>query len=170
MPRRLHPLFVAAMWLAIPLALESIYHQRSYNVPIPEREMDSAFFGSEGCLDPEEMAKGPREKAALVMLARNSELEQAKHTVESVERRFNRWFHYPVVFFNDEEWDPEFVRQLNATVSGEARFEIIPRDVWYFPSWMDADKAKASIKDQGDRGVSHGGLEGYHHMCRFYSG
>ena len=112
----------------------------------------------------------PRENAALVMLARNAELEQARHTVESIERRFNRWFHYPIVFFNDVPFDPIFIETLNATVSGEARFEVIPHEEWYFPSWVDPEAGKAAIADQGARGISHGGLEGYHHMCRFYSG
>ena len=55
-------------------------------------------------------AATPRESAALVMLARNSELEQARHTVESVERRFNRWFQYPVVFLNDEPFSEDFIQ------------------------------------------------------------
>ncbi|KLU87723.1 hypothetical protein MAPG_06716, partial [Magnaporthiopsis poae ATCC 64411] len=170
LPRRTHPLVKLLLWLAIPLMLEVLWHQRSYNVPRPERELDEPFLGSAGCQDPEAAAGQAREKATFVMLARNSELEQARHTVESIERRFNRWFHYPIVFFNDEPFSDRFVETLNATASGGARFETIPREQWLFPSWMDADAARASIADQGRRGVSHGGLEGYHHMCRFFSG
>ncbi|EJT81523.1 hypothetical protein GGTG_01501 [Gaeumannomyces tritici R3-111a-1] len=172
LPRRTHPLVRLSLWLAVPLLLEMLWHQRTYNVPRPERELDEPFLGTAGCQDPEAAAAAGqgREKAALVMLARNSELEQARHTVESVERRFNRWFHYPIVFLNDEPFSDAFVEALNATASGGARFETIPADQWTFPPWVDPAAARASIADQGARGVSHGGLEGYHHMCRFFSG
>ncbi len=112
----------------------------------------------------------PRENAALVMLARNSELDKALKTVLSIERHFNQWFHYPIVFLNDEPWSEEFISAMNATVSGETRFEVIPKDEWMFPSWMDVDDARASIARQGAAGILYAGLETYHHMCRFYSG
>lgn len=164
--RRAFPIFVV-LTLLFPFVVEMLIHRTKWTVPLPDpKDVDGPF--ETGCREPD--TSQPREKAALVMLTRNKELEQAKHSVESIERHFNRWYHYPIVFFNDEEWDQRFIDELNATVSGEARFEVIPQDVWSFPPWIDVDKAKASIKDQGERGIAYGGLEGYHHMCRFYSG
>lgn len=159
--------------LMIPLLIEAFLHWRAFDIPRPAHDLDPPF--SAGCRDPyaETSSSGaprPRESAALVMLARNSELADARHTVASVEDRFNRWFRYPYVFLNDEPWDPEFVRVMNQTVSGEARFEVIPRDQWTYPDWIDQDAARESIAKQGESGVHYGGMESYHHMCRFFSG
>lgn len=161
--------------LMIPLLVEVFLHWRAFDIPRPQHDLDPPF--ATGCRDPEAEARrgsgsGPRgrENAALVMLARNSELAAARHTVSSVEDRFNRWFHYPYVFLNDEPWDPEFIRVMNQTVSGEARFEVIPRDQWTYPDWVDQRAARESIAKQGEKGIHYGGMESYHHMCRFFSG
>lgn len=154
--------------LMIPLLVEAFLHWRAFDVPRPQHDLDPPFAA--GCREPDAEARGRRESAALVMLARNSELDAARHTVASVEDRFNRWFGYPYVFLNDEEWDPEFVRVMNQTVSGEARFEVIPRDQWTYPGWVDQQAARESIARQGESGIHYGGLESYHHMCRFFSG
>ena len=104
------------------------------------------------------------------MLARNSDLQQAVETIENIERKFNQWFHYPVLFLNDREWTPHSVEVLNRSVSGPATFDVIPQEVWSFPDSMDTDRAKKSIKEQGKKGIWKAGKESYHHMCRFYSG
>jgi mannosyltransferase len=149
--------------------LEVYIHTRQYAVTPPDHDLDAPFHTS--CQEPPAPGSDPpRANAALVMLARNKDLEGALHTINSVEKHFNRWFHYPVVFLNDEPWSPEFVAALNATVSGGARFEVIPKAEWTFPSWLDPAVARASIKQQGEAGILYAGLETYHHMCRFYSG
>lgn len=158
------------LWLLIPiitaLIIEVFLHLYSYQAPIPAHELDAPFATS--CQEPDLSA--PRENAVLVMLARNSELEKAKSTVESVERAFNRWYNYPIVFLNDEPWSNEFVQQLNETSSGLATFEVIPQGDWTFPDWVDVESARQSIVEQGKTGVPYAGREGYHHMCRFFSG
>lgn len=164
LPRRSHVLIFLS--LCLPFVIDVLVHRRQWDVPRPERELDEPF--QTGCRDPD--VDAARENAVLVMLARNSEVEQANHTVASLERHFNRWFHYPIVFLNDEPWSNEFVEVLSATASGEAKFEVIPQAQWTFPSWMDADAARQSMREQSARGVRYGGREGYHHMCRFYSG
>ncbi|KAK8048871.1 glycosyltransferase family 15 protein [Apiospora phragmitis] len=83
----------------------------------------------------------PRENAVMVMLARNSERIAANKTITSIEKAFNK-----------------------------ATFEVIPKEQWTFPPGMDEKAAKQSMKEQGQRGLPHAGSEGYHHMCRFYSG
>ncbi|KAK0629018.1 nucleotide-diphospho-sugar transferase [Bombardia bombarda] len=156
------PLLIAAI-----AAFTEVYlHRRHWAVHQPEHELDEPFYKS--CQEP--ATHLPRENAALVMLARNSELIKALRTVHSIEKHFNQWFHYPIVFLNDEPWSDEFINAMNATVSGEARFEIIPKSEWLFPDWMDTKAAKESIAKQGRDGILYGGLETYHHMCRFYSG
>lgn len=46
--------------------------------------------------------------AVMLMLARNSELEGAVSSVKQLEERFNRKYHYPWVFLNDEPFSEEF--------------------------------------------------------------
>ncbi|KAH8888558.1 glycosyl transferase [Thozetella sp. PMI_491] len=152
-------LFVAGM-------VEAWMHRRRFAVNHPSHDLDEPFYKT--CQEP--AVNQPRENAALVMLTRNSELATALKSIHSVEKHFNRWFHYPFVFLNDEPWSEEFILAMNSSVSGGARFEVIPKEEWTFPSWMDTSDARASIERQGKAGILYAGLETYHHMCRFFSG
>ncbi|RYP24026.1 hypothetical protein DL765_000754 [Monosporascus sp. GIB2] len=149
------------LWAVLPVlaagTLEVLLHVASWSVPVPATERDAPFFPP-GCREPD-LAQA-RANAAFVMLARNSERRQARATVRSIERQFNAWYGYPIVFLNDEEWDPAFVRELNETAGGKAVFEVIPRDVWSFPDWVDPDAARRSIRAQGETGLQHAGQEG----------
>jgi len=153
--------------LSLAAFVEVYIHTRNYAVRQPhDHDLDTPFYTS--CQEPK--INAPREKAALVMLARNKELDKALKTVNSIERHFNQYFHYPIIFINDQPWSEEFIRVMNATVSGEARFEVLEKEEWTFPEWMDEKAAKESIAAQGRAGIIYAGLETYHHMCRFYSG
>ena len=110
-----------------------------------------------------------RENATILMLARNSDLEEATDALRSFELQFNHRYHYPVVFLNNEPWTDEFKQGVSAVVSGEAIFDNISPDMWGYPDHIDQEAARAHIKEQGDRGIIHAGQESYHHMCRFYS-
>jgi len=155
--------------ISVALFLESAIHVRRHAIPRPPSDLDAPFLTQ--CQDPlAAAASTPRENATFVMLARNNEMHQALQAVQNIERQFNQWFHYPVLFLNNEDWDPEFKRVLSAAVSGQSAFEVIAKEDWSFPPWMDTDAAHKLIKSQGDRGIFNGGKESYHHMCRFYSG
>jgi mannosyltransferase len=121
-----------------------------------------------GCLEPQ--VNGPRANAAIVVLARNKELEGVIQSVKSLERHFNRWFHYPYVFLNDGDFNETFRETVLSHVSGSVEFGKIPPEQWGFPDWVDPDVVKEGIAKQGDRAIMYGGMESYHHMCRFYSG
>ncbi|KAI2643549.1 glycosyltransferase family 15 protein [Xylaria nigripes] len=163
--RGLHKSFV--LWAILIAALiEVVNHVNRFRVPIPDRELDGPFYTT--CQEPD--VDAPRENAAIVMLARNDEMEMARYSVEGLERHFNQWFKYPIVFLNEEPWDDTFIETLNASTSAETFFEYVPKKEWLFPEWMDIDKARASMKNQGDRGIIYGAKETYHHMCRFFSG
>lgn len=147
----------------------SLYRYYSHVIPRPARDLDSPFLTQ--CQDPVlAAASAPREKAIFTMLARNADLESARKTVENIEQQFNQWFHYPILFLNNEEWSDEFVSVLTETASGEASFEVIPKENWTFPEWINPEEARGWMADQEKRGVYKGGIESYHHMCRFYSG
>ncbi|AEO71870.1 glycosyltransferase family 15 protein [Thermothielavioides terrestris NRRL 8126] len=166
--RRASGFLKGAAIVLVLCVLEALLHAYTLRVPRPPQDLDAPF--SRQCQDPRIAAAKPRESAALVMLARNSEIEEARQTIQNIEAQFNRWFHYPVVFLNNEEWDLDFVRELNASVSGQAIFDVIPKEDWSYPSWIDPAKARQSMSLQQKAGVWNGGKESYHHMCRFYSG
>jgi hypothetical protein len=50
------------------------------------------------------------------------------------------------------------------------KFEVIPKEMWGYPEWIDKEKARKSMQDMKDRKIQYGGVESYHHMCRFQSG
>lgn len=115
----------------------------------------------------------PRASAAFVVLSRNKELEGMVQSIKSIERHFNRWFHYPYVFLNDDEFNSTFKETIRKHVSAPVEFGLIEPEMWGFPDWVNKTQAKEAIDrqgDQGDEAIMYGGLESYHHMCRFYSG
>jgi mannosyltransferase len=121
-----------------------------------------------GCLEPD--TSQPRANAAFVVLARNKEIDGVIQSIKSVERHFNRWYHYPYVFLNNDEFDDNFKETVQNYTSAPCEFGKVGPDMWGFPDWVDEKVAKEGIAKQGDAAVMYGGLESYHAMCRFYSG
>ncbi|MCJ1298685.1 alpha-1,2-mannosyltransferase (Kre5) [Hypocenomyce scalaris] len=121
-----------------------------------------------GCLEPQ--TNGPRANAAFVVLARNQELDGVIQSVKSIERHFNRWFHYPYVFLNDDVFNSTFKETITNYTSGTVEFGTIDPSMWGYPNWVDHNVAREGIRKQGDAAIMYGGMESYHHMCRFYSG
>lgn len=129
-------------------------------------EHDKVFVT--GCLEPD--TSKPRANAAFVVLARNKELDGVIQSVKSIERHFNRWYHYPYVFLNDGEFNQTFKDVIRNYTSAEVEFGRVGPEMWGYPDWIDTKIAKEGIAKQGDAAVMYGGLESYHAMCRFYSG
>ena len=146
------------------LFLEVCLHMRNLRVTPLSKSIDIPF--ATHCLKPDVHA--PRENATIVMLARNSEVRGAIRSIKSIEKQFNRWFNYPIVFLNDVPWDSAFIDALTPIASGDVRFEVIDSSMWGFPEWMDLREGKAAVARQ--TGIIYGALESYHHMCRFNSG
>ncbi|KAM7224075.1 family 15 putative glycosyltransferase [Rhypophila decipiens] len=157
---------IALLLLVLAATLEVSLHARKYAIRRPDHDLDKPFYSR--CQEP--AVNQSRENAALVMLVRNWELEKALKTVHSIEKHFNKWFHYPIVFLNDVPWTDEFMEQMKEAASGEVTFDVLTPEEWSFPAGMDVEAAKESIDRQGKAGILYGGLESYHHMCRFFSG
>ena len=106
------------------------------------------------------------------MLARNSDLNAVVHSIDSIEQRFNRLFHYPYVFLDNEPFETRFTEAVAKHASGRVEFGVIPESMWGYPKedWFDRGAAEAAVARQGERDIQYGGLESYHHMCRFFSG
>jgi alpha 1,2-mannosyltransferase len=52
--------------------------------------------------------------ATFVILARNGDIKGVAHSIKQIEDRFNRHYHYPYVFLNEEEFTDEFKRCVDA--------------------------------------------------------
>ncbi|ORY82714.1 nucleotide-diphospho-sugar transferase [Protomyces lactucae-debilis] len=131
--------------------------------------LDSPFV--QGCGDPVAAAAAyPRENAAFVILARNSELDSVLHSMSSLEHHFNRWFQYPYVFLNDAAFTDAFKAGVSKGTKANVAFGQVNSSMWGFPEWADKARYREAMAQQGDRGIKYGGLESYHHMCRFFSG
>lgn len=48
--------------------------------------------------------------ATFVILARNGDLKDVINSIKQMEDRFNRHYHYPYVFLNDQPFSEEFKR------------------------------------------------------------
>ncbi|KAF8465258.1 putative alpha-1,2-mannosyltransferase [Kalaharituber pfeilii] len=129
-------------------------------------QYDSVFHA--GCLEPE--VDGERANAAFVVLARNKELEGVVQSLKSIERHFNRWFHYPYVFLNDVEFNSTFKETVLKYVSSPVEFGTVNSTMWGYPDWVNKEEAEEAIARQGDAAIMYGGMASYHHMCHFYSG
>lgn len=168
---------VARSWkllaaVAALLFVEVIVHVRSFAIVRPAANLDPPFHV--GCQDPI-LNTTDRANAALVMLARNSDLDGAVESIRSVQQQFNQHFGYPWVFLNDKPWSAEFKTRVSKVVSegggaSDVTFETISSNMWGYPSWIDQDEARRCMADMERRRISYAGKESYHHMCRFNSG
>jgi len=64
---------------------------------------------------PEEPIQDGTANAVMLMLARNSELEGAVSSVKQLEEKFNRRYHYPWVFLNEEPFTEEFKQWVRSS-------------------------------------------------------
>ncbi|EJU03429.1 nucleotide-diphospho-sugar transferase [Dacryopinax primogenitus] len=136
--------------------------------PIPRRP---AF---EGCA-PTSIELAPRANGAILLLVREGDLPALLPTLRNFEHRFNARFKYPYVFLSAPD-EPPFSPHFRASIADAVHpgalleFGQVPEEHWRIPEWLDEDEIRAGFLRQAGEGVQYGGREGYHHMCRFYSG
>ena len=111
-----------------------------------------------------------RAKAAIVILARNSDLEGLNKTIPQFESTFNQKFQYPYVFLNDVPFNENFKQGVRKLSKSEMKFGTIPHEHWSYPSWINQTKAAEVRMDMKKRNVIYGDSLPYRHMCRFNSG
>jgi len=111
-----------------------------------------------------------RANAALIMLARNSEIESVAYSMKQLEDRFNKQYNYPWVFLNDEPFTEEFINRTKILTNGNASYGLIPREHWVQPDWIDEAKASSNRWHLIIENVLYGGSVSYRNMCRFNSG
>ncbi|PFH54343.1 glycosyltransferase family 15 protein [Amanita thiersii Skay4041] len=108
--------------------------------------------------------------AVIVLLARNGDLDGVLSSLKQMEDRFNRKFHYPYVFLNDEPFSDKFKSLVSEVTDAQVQFGLIPPDHWHQPSWIDEAKASAAREKMIENKVIYGGSVPYRNMCRFNSG
>ncbi|KAF7981005.1 hypothetical protein HWV62_35837 [Athelia sp. TMB] len=142
--------------------------------PAPEKFLhasaDAPWAQRPAGADPAYNARGGRENATLLMLARNSDVAGAVQSVRSLEDRFNARYNYPWVFLNEEPFSEEFKRRVGVLTSAPVTFGLIPREHWVQPAWVDEPRASASRAAMEAAGVIYGGSLSYRNMCRFNAG
>ncbi|RPA75884.1 glycosyl transferase [Ascobolus immersus RN42] len=110
------------------------------------------------------------EKATLIVLVRNRELQDTLSTMKQIENGFNRKFHYPYTFLNDEPFTEEFIKLTTLMASSRTEYALIPQFDWSTPDWIDQGKFMETRQRMASHGVIYGESEPYRKMCRFNSG
>ncbi|KAJ5182511.1 mannosyltransferase KTR4 [Penicillium capsulatum] len=115
-------------------------------------------------------AKSDRTNAALISLVRNEELHDLLSTMKDLERTWNNKFNYPYIFFNDVPFTEEFKRETQAATKAKVQFELVPKEHWEVPSWIDMALFKESAQLLEDQNIQYASKISYHQMCRWNSG
>ncbi|KII88493.1 glycosyltransferase family 15 protein [Plicaturopsis crispa FD-325 SS-3] len=113
---------------------------------------------------------GRRANAAIVMLARNSDVNGIVASMKQLEDRFNHKYNYPYVFLNEEPFSNAFKDRVSILTQAKIEFGLIPKEDWFQPPWIDEKKAEAARQDMQKNNVIYGGSVPYRNMCRFNSG
>ncbi|TIA90908.1 hypothetical protein E3P89_02156 [Wallemia ichthyophaga] len=117
-------------------------------------------------LDPKDL-----QKAAFVVLARNSDLYSFLPSMRAVEDRFNSKFGYEWVFLNDKPFNDEFKAHTQALASSHCHYGTIPSDHWNQPSFINETLAAENRHNMEKLGVvPYANSVPYRNMCRFNSG
>ncbi|KAI9652984.1 MAG: hypothetical protein M1821_007737 [Bathelium mastoideum] len=111
-----------------------------------------------------------RINATILSLVRNSELDDLLQSMRDLERTFNSKFNYPWTFFNDEPFSEEFKRRTSAETAAQVRYELIPKEHWEVPSWINMDLFEESANLLQEQDVQYAHMLSYHQMCRWNSG
>ena len=113
-----------------------------------------------------------RVKAAILLLARNEDLETLIPTLHNFEETFNAKFRYPYIFLNEAGLSATFQKGVRDALPETAAVEygVIPHEHWSIPDWIDKEQVREGFVKMREEGVQYADKESYHHMCRYYSG
>jgi len=111
-----------------------------------------------------------RANATFVFLCRNSDINDVVSSVQQMEDRFNRHYHYPWVFLNEEPFTDEFKMRVSVLTDAPVSFGLIPKQHWFQPQWIDEERAKRGRSELKSQGIIYADSVSYRNMCRFNSG
>ena len=111
-----------------------------------------------------------RISATILALVRNGELNDMIQSMRDLERTWNSKFNYPWTFFNDEPFSEEFKRRTSAETKAKCNYELIPKEHWAVPSWINEKLFTESTEMLKEQDIQYSSLVSYHQMCRWNSG
>ncbi|KAG9234970.1 glycosyltransferase family 15 protein [Amylocarpus encephaloides] len=111
-----------------------------------------------------------RINATLLSLVRNEEIDGIVQAMQDLERTWNSKFNYPWTFFNDVPFTEEFKKRTQAETKAECRYELIPKEHWDIPTWIDEEIFQESARILQENQIQYGAMKSYHQMCRWNSG
>ncbi|KAK4981632.1 putative mannosyltransferase ktr4 [Elasticomyces elasticus] len=111
-----------------------------------------------------------RINATILSLVRNEELAGIIQSMRDLERTWNHKFNYPWTFFNDVPFTEEFKTKTRTLTKAEIRYEVVPKEHWEVPSWINHDLFVESANILEEQEVQYAHLLSYHQMCRWNSG
>ncbi|KAJ2845525.1 alpha 1,2-mannosyltransferase 2.4.1, partial [Coemansia erecta] len=109
------------------------------------------------------------QRAALVALVRNSELEGMRSTIRQIDDRFNRNYGYPYILLNDVDFTEDFIKHIRAVTKAPVYFGKLPKEHWGLSPYVTEEKVREALDRNKDRYL-YGGSYSYRLMCRFQSG
>ncbi|EEP79100.1 hypothetical protein UREG_03946 [Uncinocarpus reesii 1704] len=136
----------------------------------PTGEPDGQLWRAEGDAYAPNNPNSARLNATLLSLVRNEELDQLIMTMKELERTWNSKFNYPWTFFNDQPFSDEFKKRTQAETKAKCNYELVPKEHWDVPNWINMDLYKESVALLKDKGVQYSGKLSYNQMCRWNSG
>lgn len=111
-----------------------------------------------------------RINATLLALVRNEEVDGMIQSMRDLERTWNSKFNYPWTFFNDVPFTEEFKNKTQAETKAKCSYELIPKEHWDVPPWIDEELFQESARILKENDIQYGALKSYHQMCRWNSG
>ncbi|CRK41104.1 hypothetical protein BN1723_005042, partial [Verticillium longisporum] len=147
---------------------ERYSHERDPNLDLTGEPEGTLTYASEAYAPGIE--NSARINATLLALVRNEELPGMLSSMRDLERTWNHKFNYPWTFFNDVPFTDEFKRRTAAATNAEVRYEVIPKEHWDMPSWINKDLYHESTKMLKENGIQYADKVSYHSMCRWNSG
>ena len=59
--------------------------------------------------------------------------------MDSVEARFNRQYHYPYMFMNDEPFPEDAEEKIRKHTNAPVEFVVLPKELWGVPDYVDKE-------------------------------
>jgi mannosyltransferase len=101
---------------------------------------------------------------------RNEELDDMLMSMRDLERTFNHKFNYPWLFLNDVPFTEEFKKKTREATKAAVSWEVVPKEHWEVPSWINEDLFQESVELLIEQKVQYMEKKSYHQMCRWNSG
>lgn len=136
----------------------------------PTGEPEGKLWRAEGNAYAPDNPNSNRINATLLTLVRNQELDKLIKTMKDLERTWNSKFNYPWTFMNDEPFTEEFKTRTQAETKAKCSYEVLPKEHWDVPPWINMDLYEESAGILKEKNVQYSGKISYNKMCRWNSG